>query len=312
MKIVFFGTSLFALKTAECIKDSDYELIAVVTQPDRRGGRSMHVIQPPVKEWALENKVALHQFEDLNEAEPLLRSLAADVFVVAAYGTFLPVNIINIPRLLSINVHPSLLPEYRGAAPVNRAIIDGRTETGVTIFKISKQMDAGDIICRQKVKIDEGETSLMLNKRLSDIGGGMVIEALDMIRDNRLKLIPQDNSLATFAPKLKKEDGRIDWMRDAGDIYNLIRGVSGWPGAFCGHKGRLFKIYESELAAGEGVKKGGKAGEVVSLEKGKAIMVKAAKGYLRILKLQLEGKKVLDSEQFIIGYDIKEGDVLTS
>ncbi|MCK5305580.1 MAG: methionyl-tRNA formyltransferase [Candidatus Omnitrophica bacterium] len=312
MKVVFFGTSVFALKTADYLKNSDYELLAVVTQPDRHGGRSMRVVQSPIKEWALENKVVLHQFEDLNEAGPLLRSLVADVFVVAAYGTFLPVSIINIPSLLSINVHPSLLPEYRGAAPVNRAIIDGRTETGVTIFKISEQMDAGDIICRQKVKIDEGETSLMLDKRLSDIGGRMVIEALDMIRDNRLKLISQDNSLATFAPKLKKEDGRIDWMRDAGDIYNHIRGVSGWPGAFCGHKGRLLKIYESKPVTGEGVEKGGKPGEVVSLEKGKAITVKAANGYLRILKLQLEGKKVLNSEQFIIGYDMKEGDVLTS
>lgn len=310
MKLVFFGTSQFGLPALEALNESKHSIVAIFTQADKRGGRHLQLIQSPVKKWALKRDFALYQPRSVLDAENILKKLDADLFLVVAYGNILAEKIINLPKFFSINIHPSLLPEYRGAAPVNWAIIEGKSETGVTIFKLTKLMDAGDIILKEKVKIAKEDTNLTLDKKLSELGAKMLIHVLDMTEKKKVQFIPQDESCVTYAPKLKKEDGFIDWTKDAQSVYNLIRGTLGWPGAFTYHNKKRLKIHEAEVVESNIFKKDSNPGEIICLDKDDGIIVKAGKDYLNILTLQLEGKSTMPAEKFLLGYNLQEGDRL--
>ena len=310
MKLVFFGTSEFALKPLSSLKDSKHELKAIFTQPDKKGGRNLKAIESPVKKWAFDNNYPLYQPQNILDEKALLNQINADIFIVVGYGSKLADEIINLPQLYSINIHPSLLPEYRGAAPVNRAIIDGKEETGVTIFKVTNKIDAGDIILQDKIRIEKQDTNLTLDKKLSQLGARLLIEALDLIENNEVEFKPQNDASATYAPKLRKENGLIDFSKPADQIFNLIRGTKGWPSAFTYLNNKILKIHEAEIIETDGFKKDTKPGEIVKVKEGNGIIVKTHKGYLNILSLQLEGKKEMPSRQFILGHKIEEGDIL--
>lgn len=310
MKLILFGTSRFAIPSFEALKRSRHNISMVVTQPDRRGGRHLRIIESPVKRWANENNYTLYQPQNDLEIRAILERFKADLFVVIGYGRILPPDIIDIPKYYSINIHPSLLPKYRGAAPINWAIINGERETGVTIFKLSSKMDAGEIILQRRIEINPDDTNLTLDKRLSEIGADMLIEALKKIEDNQIDFKPQDDRLATYAPKLKKEDGLIDWSKDSKRIYNLIRGTQGWPGAFTFYKGKRLKIFKVEIVDREECKERIVPGEVVDIKKDDGIIIKTGRGYLSILNLQIEAKKRMSAQQFILGSSLKVGDIL--
>jgi methionyl-tRNA formyltransferase len=310
MKIVFFGTSQFAVPSLQALKESRHKIEAVFTQPDRKGGRNLQTIESPVKKWAKKQDVDLYQPEKISDEKDTLKEKKADVFVVVGYGNILPEDIINLPKYYSVNVHPSLLPEYRGAAPVNWAIINADNKTGVTVYKLSQEIDGGDILLKKKVKIERSDTNITLNEKLAKEGADLLLEALEKIEKGEIQPVPQEESLVTYAPKLKKEDGLIDWQKPAEDIHNLIKGTKKWPSAFTYFNGKLLKIYEAEVIKGKELKEKAKAGEIVKVKKGSGIIVKTKKDYLNILKLQLEGKKKMPSSQFILGYKIKEGNLL--
>lgn len=311
MKLVFFGTSGFALEALKRLKKTKHVILAVITQPDRPAGRHLKIMPSPVKEWVLKNNIECCQPDNLYEIEPNLRNLQADLFIVVDYGKMLPEDIIKIPKYFSMNIHPSLLPKYRGAAPVNWVIIKGETETGVTIFRLNEGLDTGDIILKKRFKIDEKDTNLTLEYKLSLMGAEMLVEALKIIEEGKVEFISQDEHLSAYAPKLKKETGVIDWMKEAKDIYNLIRGTQGWPGAFTKYKNKKLKIYEAGLIIREvNFKRNTQPGEIVSLGKDGSIIVATGKGYLSILRLQPEGKIIMLSRQFIMGYRLREGEVL--
>ncbi|MBM3255655.1 MAG: methionyl-tRNA formyltransferase, partial [Candidatus Omnitrophica bacterium] len=213
MKIVFFGSSQFALPSLKALIAAGYDIACVVTQPDKEKGRGLELSATKVKTEAKAKKLEVYQPADVNALSSLkfLKSLNPDLFIVIAYGQILSQAILDIPRLLTVNLHASLLPKYRGAAPINWAIIKGEKTSGVTIMKVIRQMDAGPIILQKKLAIEDSDTALTLEEKLSRLGAGALIEALIAVKGNTYKLMPQDNKQASFAPKLKKADGLIDW-----------------------------------------------------------------------------------------------------
>ena len=250
MNIAFFGSSEFAVPSLIALKASGYEISCVVTQPDRKKGRGLSLTVTPVKGLAQKNEVKIYQPLSINTPEDIkfLKSLNADLFVVMAYGQILSPEVLNIPRILAINAHASLLPKYRGAAPINWALIKGEKKTGVTIMKMVEEMDAGPIILQEGVDIRDEDTAITLEDELSRIAAGLIIEAIRSIEDNNYKLIPQPKEDVSFAPKLKKEDGRINWNKSALEISNLIRGCVGWPGAFSFYKDKRLKIIKARIS----------------------------------------------------------------
>lgn len=312
MNIVFFGSSEFALPSLEALMDSKHKVSAVVTQPDRRRGRHLTLAPTPVKTKAKELNLAVYQPRDITalEMKVWLRSLKPDLFIVVAFGQILPEDILKIPKFYALNLHASLLPRYRGAAPVNWAIINGEKKTGVTIIKMNEYMDRGDIILQKEVEIENSDTALSLGRRLSGEGAELVIEAVDLIEQKKdsVCFVPQREEKATYAPKLDKKDGLIDWGKTALEIDRHIRGVNPSPGAFTYFKGKLLKIWKAEVLAGGGGESGGK---IVKIDKKAGIMeIMTKKDRLSIKSLQFEGRKRLSAREFIIGCNIIAGDIL--
>lgn len=231
MNIIFLGSAQFAVPSLKILLSTNHRISCVVTQPDRQKGRGLSIAGTPVKTTASEAGLKLYQPKDVNtpEAIKILKNLNPDLLVVIAYGQILSQEILNIPKLFAVNLHASILPKYRGAAPINRAIINGESATGVTIIKMVRQMDAGPVILQKAVDISETDTSVTLEEKLSDIGAHLLLQSLKLIENGEYKLIPQDEAKVIFAPKLKKEDGLIKWDKPAQDIYNLIRGCIVWP-----------------------------------------------------------------------------------
>lgn len=308
MNIVFFGTSDFALLPLERLLESPHKVLAVVTRPDIKKGRFLKLSENPVKIFSKNNNIKIFQFEELESgAFKALKGLEADLFVVVSYGKILKKDFLGIPKYCSINLHGSLLPKYRGAAPINWAIIKGEKLSGATVIKMSEKMDAGDTIMKAEVPIDDSDTSITLARKISEAGTKILLGVCDEIASGKaINFAPQDNNLATFAPKLKKSDGLINWARAPLDIHNLVRGVQPWPGAFTFYKGKAIKIFKTEPLENKG---GSKTGEIVSLGNS-GILVKCLKGAILIKELQLEGKKRMDSKDFFIGNKIKPGEML--
>jgi methionyl-tRNA formyltransferase len=305
MRVIFMGTPSLAVPILRAVHESNHEVIGVVTQPDRPRGRGRKVGVSPVKELAMGLRLPIIQPETAKDEVFItqVKRMSPDLIVVAAYGRILTRDLLDIPRLGCINVHASLLPKYRGAAPIQWAIVNGEEKTGITIIKMDEGMDTGDILFAQEVEIRDDDTAQGLHDTLAQVGANLIIMAMDQLNRGTLRPIPQDHREATYAPLLKKEDGLIDWSRDARDIFNRIRGFNPWPGAFTYLKGLRLKIFSGKIIAGELRER---AGKVVQCGP-EGVKVTTGKGYLLIKEVQLEGRKRMSIHEFLIGNEIPPG-----
>jgi methionyl-tRNA formyltransferase len=306
MKIVFMGTPQFAVPSLKILVEKNHELAAVATQPDRPKGRGRKIAPPPVKEVALEMGLPVFQPEKARSEEFVRRveALAPDAICVVSYGQFLPEGLLSIPKFGSINVHTSLLPRYRGAAPINWAIINGDEVTGITTISMSMEMDAGDILLQEEVPIEPNDTALTLYEKMAPRAAELLARTLEEIEDGRLEPTPQDPAAATFAPKLTKEMANIDWSRSSREIHNLVRGTDPWPGAYTHHQGRLLKIWKTEAVDQED---GPEPGTILNVGK-EGLLVQTGKGRLRIKEVQFENRKRMAVKDFIQGYVLVPGE----
>lgn len=305
MRLVFMGTPAFACPTLELLLSSHHEVLAVFTQPDKPAGRGQRLTPPPVKGLALKAGLPVLQPPRLRSEQ--LSPYAADAVVVAAYGKFLPSKVLDLPRHGCINLHPSLLPKYRGAAPVNWAILRGEEVTGVTTMFISEEMDAGPILLQEATAIGPRETAWELSERLARMGAELMLKTLEGLEAGTLKPRAQDHEAATFAPKLKKEDGLIDWQKGAHEISRLVRGMCPWPGAHTSFRGKTLKLWAVEPLPEDAP--GAKCGELILRGRG-ALAVATGEGLLLIEEIQPEGGKRMSARAFLAGHRLKEGERL--
>ena len=296
------GTPDFAVPTLKALVQSGLRILSVVTQPDRPKGRGQEPHSPPVKQFALEKSLALLQPLSVNTPEfiEVLQRQEPDVVIVVAFGQILSPKVLKIPRLACINLHASLLPKYRGAAPINWAIIRGDGETGVTTMKMDAGMDTGDILLARKIPIQDSDNAQTLHDVLASEGASLVLETVDCLEQNRLTPKPQDNSQATYAPKLKKEDGFIQWTKRAVEIKNLVRGLEPWPGAYTFYKSRRLKICGVKVSTGDH----GDVPGPIARTSDYGIEIGTGEGRLIITELQPEGKKRMSARDFLHGNPI--------
>jgi methionyl-tRNA formyltransferase len=306
LRLVFMGTPEFACPTLQRLIDRGEDILAVVTQPDRPKGRGQQLAPPPVKSLAFTHAIPAMQPARVRSPEFIeyMQGLKPDLIVVIAFGQILPKALLDIPRHGCINVHASLLPRYRGAAPINWCIINGETETGVTTMQMDVGLDTGDMLVKKATPIDPDETASSLHDRLAIIGAEALAETLDLL--NAGKLVPerQDDALSCYAPMLKKDDGLIDWNMPPQVIRNLVRGLIPWPGAFTFLDGAALKIHRALPACGSGL-----PGTVLSVGK-TGIEVACSGGSIILQELQLEGRKRLTASEFLTGCKIAPGTVL--
>ena len=315
------GTPEFAVTSLKALIESENEIVGVVCQPDKPKGRGLEIVPPPTKILAEKHSIPVLQPAKIKTEEFFieLKKFNPDLICVAAYGKILPKNILDLPFYGCINVHASLLPKYRGAAPINWAIIRGEKVAGITTMKMDEGMDTGVMLLKKEVPIDDEDTGETLSGKLSEIGGKLLIETIRLLKEGRPNPIPQDHSLATYAPMLKKEDGKIDWEKPAEEIRNLIRGTLPWPGAYTNLDGKLLKIFKARLVEDCGYlntlpldrypRSQGKPGEVIKSDTG-ILRVATGKGAIDIQELQIEGGKRLKTDEFLRGRKIKEETVL--
>ena len=304
MKILFAGTPEFAVPSLAALCDSPHEVIGLLSRPDRPRGRSRKPVWTETKKFARERGVPVFQPQNLKTPEfgETLKALSPDLIAVVAYGEIFPPAVLNTPPLGCVNVHASLLPSYRGAAPINWAIAKGERKTGVTIMLMDEGMDTGDILTQRDVPIGKEETAEELSKRLSLEGAGLLLETIDSIAKNDISPVKQNSDTATYAPLLSRKDGEIDWSQNAEEIKNLTRAMTPWPCAHTTLGGRNLKIFRALAGPGKG-----SPGEIVSVG-GKSLDVAAGKGIVCILSLQIEGGRKMDASEFMRGKkDLQEG-----
>jgi methionyl-tRNA formyltransferase len=304
MKIVFFGSDDFAAAHLEALMGSACEVLGCVTQPDRPKGRGMKVVLSAVKERAQEHRIPVWQPEDLKDGPFVneLKKLRADLFVVIAYGQFLPPEIFHLPPLGAINVHASLLPKYRGAAPINWAIIRGEKETGISVIRINERMDAGDILAQSAIVIGPEDTAVTLRAKMIKLGPGVLLKTVRDIKKN--SGTKQEDRLATLAPKLTKELGAVQWAKPACDIARLVRGLLPWPSAYTFYKGKILKVLEAQVIGGHFPTV--EPGTVLEMSKN-GITVATGRGALIMKKVHFQDSKPMGAYDFVIGHDIKTG-----
>ena len=309
------GTSGFAIPTLNKLITHNIEILCVVTQPDRPSGRGRKLTPSPVKNVALENNLSIFQPEKVRKPEfvNVIKQLEPDVIIVAAFGQLLPQSVLDIPACGVINLHPSLLPKYRGAAPIQWAIINGEIETGITLMLLDAGEDTGDIICAERIQIGLEDTAENLQHQLAEIGGKLLIDVLENIPNERPPpAIPQKHDEATHAPRLTKDIGQIDWNESAMNIHNLVRGTSGWPGAFTNFRqGTLLKIIKTLPLLNTQEKIVGarqeRPGTIKFTTDGKLIVV-TKNGEIELIHVQPATKKVMSAKDFVNGYRIKSGE----
>lgn len=309
MKIVFMGTPQFAVPTLEKLFESKkYSIELVVTQGDRRRGRGKKLQFPPVKEKALDLGIEVYQPEDINKEESIkkLKNIAPDFIVVVAFGQILKKEVLSIPKFGCINVHASLLPRYRGAAPINWCIINGEEETGITIMDMDEGLDTGDILNKRSVDIDPLDDYPILHDKLSKVGGDLLVETLDMVLDGSVDRIIQDDSLSNYAPMIFKETGKINWNNSAIDIANKVRGLKPWPTAYTSYEGESMKIHLAEVLD---EKFQGEPGEIIQVSND-GVAVATKDKTLLIRELQFPNKKKMSVEDYLRGNTIKTGVIL--
>jgi methionyl-tRNA formyltransferase len=301
MRLIFMGTPQYAVPAFEKLLSSSHQIIAVFTQPDRPSGRGERIVSPPVKVHALERGICVHQPEKMNEDvwAPVIKQICADACIVVAYGKILPRWLLNLFPLGAFNLHASLLPRYRGAAPIQWAIANGENETGVTTMKLDEGMDTGDILLQEKVHIASEETAVELQARLAGIGANLLAHTIELLESNRLQPVRQDPHLATYAPLLKKEDGLIHWDNmTAEEIYNRIRAFNPWPGTYTliNHQSlRVWKALPCEMSIGI-VSPG-----TLIQSSPEGPVVACRRGYLKLLEVQLESRKRTSAADMLNG-----------
>lgn len=308
MKIIYMGTPDFSVGALDALILAGHEISLVVTQPDRPKGRSGELQFSPVKECALKHGIPVFQPERIKkpEAVSVLKEYEADIYVVAAFGQLLSKEILDIPRFGCINIHASLLPKYRGASPIQQAVIDGEEKTGVTIMQMNEGMDTGDILYQKEIYLDKKETGESLFDKLAVLGAQAIVEALPMIEAETLTGVKQDESKATHVKMIQKSQGLIDFNQSAVVIERLVRGMNSWPSAYTFLQGKQLKIWDADVVSD--VSKD-MPGTITAVEK-EGIYVQTGDGLLRINELQLEGKKRMTTHDFLLGYKLQPGDRL--
>src|SRR5712692_2082131 len=315
MRIVFCGTPQFAVPTLKhLLAQPDFEIAGVITQPDRPRGRGQELSLSPVKQVAKAAHLPVHQPEKIRapEAQGLLKELSPDCVVIIAYGQIIPAGLLSIPPYGWINLHASLLPKYRGAAPINWAIVNGETRTGVTTMRIDAGMDTGEMLLRREIEIGAGETAPELATRMSECGGALMAQTLRGLRDGAISPKAQNHAEVSYAPMLKKADGRIDWKRPAVEIYNRMRGFAPWPGAYTTFRGKTCHVWgepvSKEGGAGFRSGEGGAAPGTLFGEKNELFAGCGDATVLRIQVVKLEGRKPVKATDFANGARLKSGE----
>ena len=309
MNIVFMGTPDFAVPVLEKLIKK-HNVLAVVSQPDKPKGRGKKLIPTPVKEFALNNGITnIFQPESIKDENVIseLEKLNADVFIVVAYGQILPEKILNMPKYRCINVHGSLLPKYRGAAPIQWSIINGEEKTGITIMYMEKGLDCGDMILKKELDILENETYGSLYEKMSNLGASALLEALELLENNKINAEKQDDSLSTYAPMIKKETGHINWENSSKDIINLIKGLNPIPMAYTNYKDEVFKICMAEEISGYN---NGKLGEIIDIINKKGFVVKTKDSAILITEMQAKGGKKMNTADYLRGHSIEKNTIL--
>ena len=309
-RILFMGTPRFSLPSLQILIDRAESILGVVTQPDRPSGRGQQVVMLPVKELAVSRGIAVYQPRKVREEQFIkqVQALAPDLIVVVAFGQILPRALLDIPLLGCVNVHASLLPAYRGAAPINWVLINGENVTGVTIMALDEGMDTGDILLQKPVSILPDDTAATLHDRLAASGAALLGEALEQLGDRGWTRTAQDHARATYAPLMKKEHGRIQWSKSAQEIHNQVRGMNPWPGSFTFFRGKLLKIYHADFLE----KSADAAPGTITALCDTGVEVATGSGRVLIQQLQLEGKKRMPAQEFIQGQAIKAGEEFTA
>ena len=308
MTLVFLGTPSFAVPTLVRAIEAGHRVLAVFTQPDRPKGRGGQMSASPVKETALQLGLPIYQPERIRRPEPVeqLKQMQPDTMVVVGYGQIIPQSIIDIPRQGIINVHGSLLPKYRGAAPIQWAIANGESTTGVTTMRIDAGLDTGDMLLKWETPIGPEENAVELGQRMAHAGAELLVQTLAEIEGGVLRAEPQDNSQATLAPILKKEDGEVDWNWPARNIFNRARGFLPWPGAYSYFRGQLFHIWKAGVPEERG---DGAPGRLMPLKR--RLLVSCGEGTaLELLEVQVEGRKRMPAEAFLNGHRLDENEIL--
>lgn len=305
MKIVYMGTPDFAVGALEAIIEAGHEVVGVVTQPDKPKGRSGQMQFPPVKECAIKHNLRVFQPVKVKTPEAVeeLRSMGADLFVVAAFGQILSKEILDMPKYGCINIHASLLPKYRGCAPINWCIIDGEEETGVCIQQMDIGIDTGDILSEKVVAIDKKETAETLFDKLAVAGAELIVDTIAAIEAGAVEPRKQDDSLSSYAKMMDKSLGEIDWTKDAVVIERLIRGLNSWPSAYTYYQGKSVKLWSADVIDAQPTQEPG----TIELVAKDYFDVATGNGLLRILELQLEGKKRMDTKSFLLGNQWQAG-----
>jgi methionyl-tRNA formyltransferase len=302
------GTPPFAVPSLRALYDRGHEIAAVFTQPDRPAGRGQAPRGSSVKRFALEKQISVEQPEKLRDPAVIerMRELAPQAIAVAAYGKILPKALLDLPPRGAVNVHGSLLPRHRGAAPIQRALLAGDTVTGITIMQMNERMDAGDILLQEQTAIRADDTSASLGERLAEIGARLLVEALERLERGELVSQPQNDADATLAPMVRKDEGTIDWSRSAAEIERAVRAFTPWPSVYTTLHGKLLKVHRAAVASSPSP---APPGTVVRATDGD-LEVATGEGRLRLLELQLEGKRRLAARDFLVGQPLREGDKL--
>jgi len=307
LRLVFLGTPAFAVPTLDRLVQAGHAVLSVLTQPDRPRGRGQHTAAPPVKQAALRHGLTVYQPDRVRrpEAVEYLRGLRPDGMVVVGYGQIIPQSVIDLAPLGILNVHASLLPKYRGAAPVQWAIAHGETRTGVTIMRIDAGLDTGAMLRQAETAIGPEENALDLSARLAEMGAILLVDTLEAFAAGRIQPEEQDSAQATYAPLLKKEDGRIDWRRPAAAIHNRVRGFQPWPGAHTAFRSQTLHVWRSRMSSESS--SGRAPGAFASL---KPPVVAAGEGAIELLEVQLEGRKRIPAADFANGQRLQENEML--
>lgn len=309
MRLLFMGTPDFSVPTLEALIESEHKVVGVVSQPDRPKGRSKQLQATPVKEVALRHGIPVYQPVRVREEgfDAIIEALDVDLAIVIAFGQILPQSFLELPKYGCINIHASLLPDYRGAGPIQRSIINGNTVTGVTTMMMDAGMDTGDMLLKEELVIESDDTGGSLFEKLSCLGGPLILKTIDALESGTLQRIPQDNDLATYAPPLNKQLGNIDWKLSATAIECLIRGLNPWPSAYSYINGKMIKMWDAEVVD---INEEGHPGEILQINKA-GFVVACGKGGLQMNQLQLQGRKRMTAGEFLRGYPLEVGMLLS-
>ncbi len=308
-RVVFFGSPAFALPSLEALIESEFKPALVVTRPDRPAGRGRKLVSTPVRELAARRGIpvmTLERFRD-GDAVESLRKLAPDFFVVVSFGKIFPDDVLAIPRKGCVNLHASLLPAYRGASPIQAAIVNGDAVTGVTTMEMAAELDAGPIYLRKETPVDPDETAGELSERLARLGAPVLLETLRLVSRGELRPSPQPAEGISKVPVLRKRDGLVPWELEARRVHDHIRGMNPWPGSFTYHRSACLKVRRAALARGE---ERSRPGGTILEAKGDIILVACGTGAVRILELQAEGRKALGAAEFLRGFALEQGETL--